>query len=71
MNARKGDHEERAEDAPKWVSVPRETGEPKGVKGYSGSIKRVDKVKSEKLPSGGHVWNSKLKTSIINLNSKI
>ena len=43
-NARKGDHEERAEDAPKWVSVPRETGEPKGGKGYSGSIKRVDKV---------------------------
>ena len=49
MNARKGDHEERAEDAPKWVSVPRETGEPKGGKGYSGSIKRVDKVKSEKI----------------------
>ena len=47
MNARKGDHEERAEDAPKWVSVPRETGEPKGVKGYSGSIKRVDKVNED------------------------
>ena len=59
MNARKGDHEERAEDAPA------------GRHSYSGSIKRVDKVKSEKLPSGGHVWNSKLKTSIINLNSKI
>ena len=37
-----------AEDAPKWVSVPRETGEPKGVKdSYSGSIKRVGKAKNE------------------------
>ena len=36
MNARKGDHEERAEDAPA------------GRHSYSGSIKRVDEVNSLK-----------------------
>ena len=49
MNARKGDHEERAEDAPKWVSVPRETGEPKGVKAIQEALRGSTKSKNEKM----------------------
>ena len=41
-----------AEDAPKWVSVPRETGEPKGVtKGLKEIVKSFDEVNVTPAPT--------------------